>query len=283
MAPFRAKLGDIDVAYDVTPARNEAGALPVLLIMGYTMPGRAWRFLVPDLAANRDVCTFDNRGAGATTVTPGPYTMRQLADDARRLLDHLGWERAHVAGVSMGGMVAQRLALTSCDRLASLTLIATHPGGAFSILPPLKGIGPFIGANVLAGRTTPERRYRALAKLLFPPGFVNVSDPGHLEAMLRHDFEPPAPAVGRKAQLKAVLGHRAAAELRRLSDLPTLIIKPEADVLISPRHSDRLHQLIPNSRLVSFPDAGHGLIRQVPHELARVIREHADAAETRHR
>jgi 3-oxoadipate enol-lactonase len=253
--------------------------LPVLLVMGFTMPGRAWRFIVPELAATRDVCTFDNRGAGASTATEGPYTMAQLAGDAVRLLDHLGWQRAHVVGVSMGGMIAQRLALNATSRLASLTLIATHAGGLLSIMPPVRGVLPFVQANFLAKSGSPERRYRALARMLFPRPWLDSTDAARVEELLRHDFEPPAPEVGRKGQLKAVFGHRAARELGRLQGLPTLIIKPTEDALIAPRHSDRLHRAIPNSRLVVFEGAGHGLIRQVPGELAQVIGEHLSRAD----
>ena len=99
---------------------------PVLLIMGFAVPMTMWGAQVPALAERHRVIAFDNRGAGKTTARPGLYTMRGFADDAVRLLDHLGVERAHVTGVSMGGMIAQELALGHRDRVLSLSLVATQ-------------------------------------------------------------------------------------------------------------------------------------------------------------
>jgi 3-oxoadipate enol-lactonase len=276
----RARLGPAELAYEVTgPSPSERGSLPVLLVMGFTMPGRAWRFIVPALSDTRAVCTFDNRGAGESSVPPGPWTMADLAADAARLLDHLGWARAHVVGISMGGMISQHLALDHRDRLASLTLIATHAGGRLAMVPPVRGLLPFVQANRHAGTANSAKRYAALSRLLFPATYLRAADLAAVETLLRHDFEPPAPAEGRKRQLKAVLGHRSAHRLSTLAGLPTLIVKPSDDVLIAPRHSDTLHRLIPGSRLVTMDGAGHGLIRQVPDRLAAAIRAHIDGSE----
>ncbi len=283
VARGRATLPNAVLAYEVTgPAPVAGGPLPVLLVMGFTMPGRAWRFIVPSLADTRAVCTFDNRGAGESSVPPGPWTMADLAADAAHLLDHLGWARAHVVGISMGGMISQHLALDHRARLASLTLIATHAGGRLAILPPVRGLLPFVQANLQAragAAADPKKRYAALSRLLFPPSYLRAANPQEIEARLRHDFEPPAPAEGRKRQLKAVLAHRTVRRLEGLVGLPTLIVKPSDDVLIAPRHSDALHRLIPGSTLMTIDGAGHGLIRQVPDRLGAAIRAHLDRSE----
>lgn len=159
---------------------------PVVLIMGFGMPGAAWRNQVPTLAARHRVVHFDNRGAGATESTAGAYSMGLFAQDTLALMDHLGMQRAHVVGVSMGGMIAQELALRARPRVRSLTLIATHAGGLRAVLPPRGGLSLFFGA--LRGKG-PKARLEAVERLLFP-----------------RSTSPPATAPG------------CAASLRRTSD-----------------------------------------------------------------
>ena len=268
-------LASID-ALDLHYETHGLAGTPVLLIMGYTMPGRAWRFQVPALAARHRVCTFDNRGAGATTAPPPPYAMARLAADAALLLDHLGWADAHVVGVSMGGMVAQHLALDHRPRVRSLTLVATSAGGFWSRLPRPAG-----ALHFLRGTFGPRSgRLDATARLLFPPSFRASADPAWLREVLRHDFGTPPTPAGRKGQLRAVFGHDTRRRLGALAGLPTLVIQPERDILVRPRESLKLHALIPGSRLLPIPDAGHGLLRQAAEPINAALLDHFAAADT---
>jgi pimeloyl-ACP methyl ester carboxylesterase len=293
-----AHIGDVTLALERHPpseaARSAAAGvsgLPVLLIMGFTMPGRAWRLVLPHLGP-REACTFDNRGAGDSGAPAGPYTMAMMAGDARGVLAHLGWPRAHVVGVSMGGMIAQHLALSAPERVASLSLIATHAGGLRQLLPPVAGLRPFVEANAFASlgdsltRLSPglrgplgRQRFGALSRLLFGADYLRSNDPETLAALLRHDFEPPAPAAGRKGQLAAAVGHRAEGRLAQLAGIPTLVVKAPEDRLIDPRHSDALAAAIPGAHLVSLDGAGHGLVRQVPERLGGLLAGHFAVAE----
>lgn len=278
----RARLGDIELAWELAgPTPDDIGAanarLPVILVMGFALPGRGWRFVRPDLAKDRRVLTFDNRGAGESDKPSGRYSMAGLANDVLALADHHGFGRFHLVGVSMGGMIAQHVALRARDRLASLTLIATHAGGFAARLPKPLGIKGFLGANLAR---TPERRYQAISHLLFPRAFREQVGQEALVSILRTDFEPSAPSHGRRAQLAAIFGHDTRDRLHTLAGLPTLILKPERDLLVRPSGSDTLHRLIPGSRLVAIPDAGHGLIRQSGAEVAHLIAAHADRAES---
>lgn len=275
--PIRAgkhRVGDVELAWELAgPASDK---LPIVLIMGFSLPGRGWRFVRPGLTRDRLVLTFDNRGAGESDKPQGPYSMETLARDVLGLADSHGFGRFHAVGVSMGGMIAQHLALLAKERLASLTLIATHAGGFFARLPRPLGLTSFVTANL---SRTPARRYRHIARMLFPAPFREAMGEEKLTALLRHDFEPPIPKHARRAQLSAVFGHDTRARLGALAGLPTLIMKPERDVLIHPRGSETLAEKIPGARLVAMPEAGHGLIRQNGDEVARLIREHADRAE----
>src|SRR5271166_1804821 len=109
---------------------QEQGEGPaLLLIAGIPAIASDWAPLAGGLAAaGHRVIAYDNRGSGASTVTPGPYATAQLADDAVALLDNLGIERTDVFGMSMGGMIAQELALAAPERLRRLVLGCTHAG-----------------------------------------------------------------------------------------------------------------------------------------------------------
>ena len=114
---------------------------PVLLIMGLGMASTAWWRTVPVLAKRLRVITFDNRGAGRSDAPRGPYTLAQLAADAVAVLDAAGEERAHVYGFSLGGMIAQELALRHPERVSKLVLGATTPGGRHHELPDEDTLG----------------------------------------------------------------------------------------------------------------------------------------------
>ncbi|HEX8086447.1 MAG TPA: alpha/beta hydrolase [Solirubrobacteraceae bacterium] len=116
-------------AHDIDLHVEERGEGPaLLLIAGIPALASDWSPLAERLAARRRVIAYDNRGSGASTVTPGPYTTRQLAADAVALLDALGIERADVFGMSLGGMIAQELALGWPERVSKLVLGCTHAG-----------------------------------------------------------------------------------------------------------------------------------------------------------
>ncbi len=110
------------------------GEGPTLLLihgLGYARWG--WEPVVGPLAGSFDVLLFDNRGIGQSDAPPGPYTAAQMAEDTVRVLDEAGVERAHVVGTSLGGIVAQELALGRPDRVERLVLAATTPGGAAGV------------------------------------------------------------------------------------------------------------------------------------------------------
>jgi len=267
----RAEWSGVRLAYNTAGE----GPKPVLLIMGYTVPGSAWVHQIPALAEHHRVAWYDHRGCGDTRAAPGAYTMALLAADARRLLDHLGWESAHIVGVSMGGMVGQELALYCPERVRSLSLIATHAGGLRSRLPPLAGLAGFVRANI----GPRHERLGNLERLLFPDAFLARCDRQWLDQVLANDFGRPIPTRYRLSQLAAVMRHDTRDRLHRLGTIPTLVVKPALDKLVSPEACEQLAWRIPGARLKVYSDAGHAVIRQCAADLNADLLEHIHHAE----
>lgn len=250
---------------------------PVLLIMGYCVPGKAWRFQVPALAERHQVAFFDNRGVGDSGHPALPWRMADMAGDALALMDHLQWPRAHIVGVSMGGMIAQELALARPDRVRSLSLIATHAGGLGAQLPTWPGLVRFAGTSVGSRASQLSR----LKRLLFPPEFLESCDQAWLDDVMAHDFGRPIAPRTRRGQLVAVTLHDTAARLGRLAELDVLLIRPGRDLLVRPEQSDRLARLMPHARMVRLDEAGHGLIRQCAQQVNEALLGHFARADGR--
>src|SRR5207249_10870094 len=149
-----AKVGTIDLYYD-----EQGSGDPLLLVMGLAADSAAWMFQVPDFARHHRTIVFDNRGVGRSAKPPGPYTIHEMADDAVGLLDALGITRAHVVGVSMGGMIAQVVAITHPERVLTLTSNMSTTG-AGDVEPPTPEALAVLTA--LPGETFEERLDQAM-------------------------------------------------------------------------------------------------------------------------
>lgn len=268
-------------AQGMTPAsprlsyRVEGGkGPPVLLVMGFGMVGEVWRPQVDGLRADHRVAFYDARGLGRSEPTARPFGMRDMASDALRVADAAGFRTFHLVGVSMGGMVAQEVALAAEARLRSLTLIATHPGGGLSFVPPRRGLECFLRASYGPRR----ERVQALTGLLYPPAWVATTDQRRLARRMRDSVGVPAPHRTRLYQMAAVVRHHTADRLPRLR-VPTLIVRAGEDVLIEPAQSDRLARLIEHAEVARFDDAGHGLVFQCADALNARLAAHFAANE----
>lgn len=153
-----AQSGPVRLTYRVFNAG--AGGQPLLMIMGLSGVKEDWRDLPEALAVDRPVAVFDNRGMGESDVPDGPYTMDQLAGDAEAVLDALAWPQAHVMGISMGGMIAQTLALRAPERIDRLVLGCTSDSGRFAPAPDRAVMNAMMPAP---GTTPQEAAARALA------------------------------------------------------------------------------------------------------------------------
>lgn len=243
----------------------------VLMLMGFGMRGTLWGPQIEGLKDGHQLAWLDNRGIGKSGPCPTrTWTMADMARDSLDVADALGWERFHLVGVSMGGMVSQEVALHSPERILSLSLLATHEGGnPLRWVPRAKGLRCFLEAQTNQG----SERVKALRKLLYPDAYAARCDMQALEARMEAQVGKPAARETLLGQLSAVVRHRTGSRLHRLR-MPTLIVKPTLDILIPPSNSDRLRRRIPHATFLEIKDAGHGAIFQSASTINEALRVH---------
>jgi pimeloyl-ACP methyl ester carboxylesterase len=220
---------------------------PILLVPGIPALANDWAPLAERLSGSRRVIAFDNRGSGRSSVTPGPYTTALLAADALALLDHLGIERADVFGVSLGGMIAQELALARPARVDRLVLGCTHCGVSHAARMPRD-----TGRAFAMETDDWELRMRSLAPLAFARGV----DGELVDRFVEKKSGDVQDREGYRAQIAAALSHDTWERLPRI-DRPTLILTGDDDQVIPAASSDVLHERIPDSVLYVVAGAGH--------------------------
>jgi pimeloyl-ACP methyl ester carboxylesterase len=242
------------------------GEPELLLSPGIPAVGSDWAPVVERLATDRRVITYDNRGSGRSPVTPGPYTTAQLAADAVNLLDELGIARADVFGMSLGGMVAQELALNFPERVRRLVLGCTHAGVAHAARQPREA------GRAFALQTDDwAQRMRVLA----PFAFARDVDPALLEAFIAKKSRDVQDPAGYAGQIAAVRGHDTYDRLPRIA-CPTLVITGDDDQIIPAPSSDVLHDRIRGSRLEIVAGAGHVFFLEAPEQTERLLRDFLD-------
>jgi pimeloyl-ACP methyl ester carboxylesterase len=225
---------------------------PVLLIMGLGSNAHGWHRTIPWLSERYEVIAFDNRGTGRSDVPGGAYTIAQMAADASAVLDACGRTTAHVVGASLGGMIAQRFAIAYPERLRSLTLVCTTPGGA-SHVPA----APEVQAALVQGGDDPSTLYRRNAWFLYGDE-TRTRFPERIEEDVEVRSRIPTPPGGYLGQLQAAMGHDAWEGLPQVG-VPVLVVHGDADLLVPTANGHLLAQRIPNAELVLLPGAGHML------------------------
>jgi pimeloyl-ACP methyl ester carboxylesterase len=241
---------------------------PLLMIMGLGGSGRAWWRLLPHVTPHARTIVMDNRGTGQSDPVRGPLRMRDLVDDCLAVLDAAGEESAHVMGVSMGGMVAQHLALDHRDRVRSLVLGCTTAVGGRGT-PPWR----MLGASALRPFLGPERTWPMLAPTLYAPGTLR-NRPDRVREDLRVRVQDATPPRTIYAQLAAIAGHNTLPRLRELDGVGVTVMHGEQDALVPPARADELARAIPGARLVMIPACGHMLTTDAEEAAAAAVREH---------
>ena len=236
------------------------------MIRGLARTARHWGEVVPRLAERFRVIVFDNRGVGRSSAPPPPYTTRNMADDAARVLDAAGVRRAHVFGVSLGGMIAQELAIGHPARVDGLVLGCTRAGGfRHSTRMPVSVIRELVGPM----RLGPEQAVRQTAPLVLSEKFVRER-PDVIEHWVELVREEPPVLHGVLAQLVAGALHDTGDRLRHIR-ARTLVVTGDADRLIDAENSRRLARLIPQATLSLIPGAGHDFPTEAPTTVAELL------------
>jgi len=238
-----AKLGDIGISYKV-----EGRGEPLVMITGFSADRSGWTAQVPFFRKYYRTVTFDNRGVGKSDKPQGPYTTKMMADDTIGLMDFLEIERAHVMGISMGGMIAQELAINYPHRVTRLVLACTYacqdgtsgdsPEQArLAELPPQKVVAAMIGLAL----------NRPIYKFTFG-----------VMGMIQSRFIGVSGRAGIAGQMDACRNHNAIDRLERIT-APTLVIVGTEDRIIAPVSSEVIASKIPDAQLVRLEGGSHSL------------------------
>ena len=262
MPSHSVTVGDIDIAYKQI---GRPDAKPIILITGASATMDMWNpLLLEQLAsANYRVIIFENRGVGESTVGTKEFSISQFANDTLGLLDALGISKADVLGWSMGGFIAQQLALTNPDKVDNLILYTTSCGG-----PNDRPTPPEVMQIVTNISMSQEERMQKLAPLFFAPASWFKA---HLDYLnyFRIPKEFPIPQQIHLQQLDAAATWTGTCNALSNITQPTLIIVGTDDDAAP--DSLTLAERIPGSWLIQIRDAGHGLMYQHPDEFNRVL------------
>jgi len=258
---------------------NVAGetGTPVILIMGFATRGNAWDVQIQGLQDGHQVMWYDHRGIGESDQPNPVFGMKDMARDVVGLMDERQWPAAHIVGISMGGMVAQEVALQYGHRVRSLSLLATTAGGKRGNVAVMPGVPKLARCFLGSSRS----RIKAFKRTLFPDSFIATKDSQWFRSLLRRDFNGHPTIVDLLAQGNACRAHDTSSRLHRLRGLPTLVVCPGQDAIIHSSESRRLARLIPGARLMSFLDAGHGVNWQYADAINEALLKHFEAADAR--
>ncbi|WP_116246840.1 3-oxoadipate enol-lactonase [Nocardiopsis sp. FIRDI 009] len=239
------------------------GAPPLVLAGSLGATVRMWEPQVEALSAVFRVIRYDHRGHGGTPAPRGPYSMADLGGDVLRLLDRLGLERAHFAGLSIGGMVGQWLGVHAPDRIDRLALLATSP----HMGPP----SSWRDRAAVARDKGPAALADAVVERWFTPGFAEE----HPEDVIRmRDGIAATDAEGYAGCCEAIEHHDVRDELSRIR-APTLVVAGADDPATPPRgHGDLIAERVPDARLVVLDDAAHLLSWQRAAKVNGLLTEH---------
>ncbi|MBD2102326.1 alpha/beta fold hydrolase [Leptolyngbya sp. FACHB-261] len=254
------RVNGIDVYYKLQgSSQNEL----LLLIAGFASDSSTWAAMMPSLLEEYQVLRFDNRGVGQSSAPDGPYSIQQMAADAAALLAHLGVARVHVAGHSMGGQIAQELALSQPEKIQSLLLLSAWAWGD----------GKFNALIELFGDLTQKLEGTLYQKVLLPWLFTEkfYSTPGAIDQLIDLIEKQPFPPTshGLYHQSRAILTSDTS---NRLMDIrcPTLVLVGQEDLVTPIKFSQQLSQGIPGAELVML-QGGHAFVVESAEAVAQAM------------
>ena len=241
--------GAINLNYD-TYGEGE----PLLLIMGFGMPGVAWLPSLPMLPGFKCIY-FDNRGTGLSDKPDGTYTVEQMADDASNLLKALNLPKAKVYGVSMGGMIAQELTIRHPEQVAKVVLGCTTPGG-----PNAKMAAPEVATKLVEGTklmaSNPDAGLDIILPLLYPEEFAKAHPEIKQLMLMGMKMMPATPSESVDSTIAGIMTFNAYDRLGQIK-CPVLIVHGDKDLLIPIENAHLIKSRIPQAEVFEIPNAGH--------------------------
>jgi pimeloyl-ACP methyl ester carboxylesterase len=297
MRTGRASVGDVELAYDLFGSSGN----PLVLVMGIGAQRIFWNeeLCAQFVRAGFHVCRFDNRDVGestklndapvpnagcvmATRFFTGrpprvPYTLADMATDTARLISALGWSRAHVVGVSMGGMIAQQVAVDHPDRLLSMTSIMSA-NGSRRYLPEPRALKALFAPRP---KTATEAGVQLAAMFEILGGGVFPRTPGTLERVGELGFERGMNPRGFLRHYAAIMGAPDRRPGLRVSSVPTLIIHGTRDPLFPTRAGRDLARMMPDATWLPLAGMGHDMPEALWPTIVAAVARHAARAESR--
>lgn len=254
---------EVRLAYQVYSGKPAVP--PLVMIMGLAGVKEDWRQLAPGLAVNRPVLVMDNRGIGESDVPPGPYSISMFVEDVLAVMDELGWMRADVFGISMGGMIAQQLVLAQPERVRRLILGCTMHGGPHQVPPR-----PEVLQALLPQRNVdPQLALRKAMAVNYTPQWVE-SHPEFFDALLQENTRYKRSSRGIMAQMQAIMKFDVENLLSQIS-CPTLVIHGDEDQLLPLPNGQAIAAKIPGSIFHLLRHCGHVFWHMDEGESQRVI------------
>jgi len=251
------RLDDVRLHYQTAGSGD-----PLLLVMGLGGSSAGWApELIKELTHSFTTIVYDNRGTGQSDKPDVPYSLEMFAADAIAILDELKLSRAHVFGVSMGGMIAQEIALGYAPRLQTLTLGCTTFGGKNAVPPPAESVKLLTAPR---DGLSDEEVIRRGWPLGYTPEYIK-NHRAELEASIPRLLVNPTPTFIFKRHLDATYGLKTYERLPQIR-IPTLVITGAKDVLIPARNSEILAERIPGANLHVIPNAGHAFFNEARKE-----------------
>jgi pimeloyl-ACP methyl ester carboxylesterase len=247
--------------------RRVGNGPPLLVLNGFAATSADWdSSLVDRLAASSELILLDHRGIGSSTDDGKPFDVAQLADDAAQLIEALGLKRTSVMGWSMGGFIAQTLAIQHADRIIKLVLLSTDPGGIDADLA-----SNAVWSQLIDMSGTAHEQARRLLSLLFPSDVAEsfYRDFGDVVAAARARLSPDL--VNRQAAAMDAWHRTGVGDGLRAITAPVLIATGTEDVVIPPSNALKLANAIPGAWLAQFPRGGHAFMAQYPRPLADLV------------
>ncbi|MFW9786146.1 MAG: alpha/beta fold hydrolase [Candidatus Thorarchaeota archaeon] len=271
--PFTT-IQDVDLYYEI---HGPPDAPPLVLIGGWASYRWIWFRQVPTFKEKYRCIVFDNRGAGQSSKPDYPYTIEMMAADTVGLLDTLQIESAHILGISMGGLIAQQIALSYPEMVRSLILVATHFGGPNHIPIPDDIVA------LLVALPTETISYEQARKMRYNATFSTEFLEENEELMKQIDdwvVKHPAPLFAQVHQSSATAGFDSESELKNIT-APTLILHGSIDFTILPKNSELIAEKIPNSRIQFIEGAAHFVIVEKYQEFNTAVMNFIDEIEGR--